>query len=282
MKKNFVTIGIVLAIVIGGFLIFANRGNGVFSGPHATLKIEIPVNGVDVIVDNAVVGKSRPAGEAFSTNVSLGNHTVIVTKNTFWPWSKKIIAEKGQIISFKPFLITQNVSGSVITASDPEYNGLFQRVSNSALPRLKPDAPAKKTNESLKDWLDKNVLNKKVSNDGTIALWVNNNSVFAAWIGPDDKIDNPIFCTPECNPVTEVLPSQAVIRNVEFYKDRNDLMVISTGNSIFIVELDRRDTQNFQPLYTGTLPTFYKPENPNTIIVKDAVQGGTVLMEIAL
>ena len=69
---------------------------------------------------------------------------------------------------------------------------------------------------------------------------------------------------------------ESEIRASDFYKDRQDVIIIAVENGIYALETNSSTTPNFQPIYKGIEPTFIKKDN-NSIYVKD----GDMLMEVA-
>ena len=65
------------------------------------------------------------------------------------------------------------------------------------------------------------------------------------------------------------------IRASDFYKNRNDVIIVAVQNGIYALEINSDSIPNFQPIYKGTKPTFVKKDN-NTLYIKD----GDVLMEV--
>ncbi len=65
------------------------------------------------------------------------------------------------------------------------------------------------------------------------------------------------------------------IRASDFYKDRNDVIIVAVQNGIYALEINSSSTPNFQPIYKGNEPTFVKKDD-NTLYVKD----GNNLMEV--
>lgn len=48
---------------------------------------------------------------------------------------------------------------------------------------------------------------------------------------------------------------------LDFYKDRQDVVVIASGDGIYALEIDSQNIQNFQPIYKGVHPLFVKKDN---------------------
>ncbi|MBU4480214.1 hypothetical protein KKG48_02110, partial [Patescibacteria group bacterium] len=65
------------------------------------------------------------------------------------------------------------------------------------------------------------------------------------------------------------------IRTSDFYKDREDVIIIAVQNGVYALEINSDTTPNFQPIYKGGEPVFVKKDN-NSIYIKD----GELLMEV--
>jgi len=48
---------------------------------------------------------------------------------------------------------------------------------------------------------------------------------------------------------------------LDFYKDRQDVVIIASGDGIYALEIDSKNIQNFQPIYKGAHPLFVKKDN---------------------
>lgn len=73
-----------------------------------------------------------------------------------------------------------------------------------------------------------------------------------------------------------ILDFEEEIKASDFYKDREDIIIIAIQNGIYALEINSESTPNFQPIYKGNSPIFIKKDN-NSIYVKD----GEMLMEVA-
>ncbi len=68
---------------------------------------------------------------------------------------------------------------------------------------------------------------------------------------------------------------ESEIRASDFYKDRQDVVIVAVENGVYALEINSSSTPNFQPIFTGVEPTFVKKDS-NSIYVKD----GKMLMEV--
>jgi len=73
--------------------------------------------------------------------------------------------------------------------------------------------------------------------------------------------------------VKTVFVSQNPIRNVFWYGDRNDILIITTLNNVFALDIRKNKIQNFQPIYTGISPeAVANPKKIDKIFVRDGNQ----------
>jgi hypothetical protein len=65
-----------------------------------------------------------------------------------------------------------------------------------------------------------------------------------------------------------ILDGETPIKNIAFWKNRNDVVVMSAGTGIYVFEIDGRGIRNFAPIYEGTDPTFHTASD-GTIYIYD-------------
>ena len=188
-----------------------------------------------------------------------GAHTILISKEGYWPWKKDITILSGAKLKLNPFLVSKTVTGSAITGADPEYDSITEMI---------------RKNTFSKD-------SKLVSSDNLISISFEEGAIWAEWLGSKESIPY-YFCSDttvkNCDDKLKVLSSKDKIKNIDFYKDRSDLLLITIGESISVLEIDPKGTQNFQPIYKGKEPSFVKNPSSDSILVSDGVS----LMEINL
>ena len=57
------------------------------------------------------------------------------------------------------------------------------------------------------------------------------------------------------------------ITALDFYKERQDIVIIASGDGIYGLEIDSKNIQNFQPIYKGIHPLFVKKDNSSLYIL---------------
>ena len=150
--------------------------------------------------------------------IKKGSHSIILSKEGYWPWVTITDISKKQTLNLYPFFVRQNSSGFMITKEDPEYYDILNRF-----------------------WTKTHIDWEK--DEYTPAI---------------------------------IAELESEIRASDFYKNRQDVILIAVENGIYALEINSSSTPNFQPIYKGTEPTFVKKDN-NSIYVKD----GEILMEVA-
>jgi hypothetical protein len=180
--------------------------------------------------------------ESITLPLSVGEHRVIIARSGYFPWSQKITIKPETRTAIEPFFVTENATGEIITAKDPQYWELRSKVKNSPLPTK--DNP--RTQNNIQIWAEQNTLMMKTA-DG---------------------------------PVQTIHIFKTHILSLDFYKDRDDVAMVATENGIFDLELIE-DAQykgaNIFPVYKGNEPVFLKTD-PHFIYVLD----GENLMQVVI
>ncbi len=224
---------ILLAVVALSLYSYGYRfKNNLTLGKVGTLSITIPMPLTSIFIDESRKITTSKDNEVVNLTFSPTKHSVIVSRDGYFPWKKDFVIESGKTTTIYPILVSQNATGEIITKNDKDYWTIRNKVVTDVLP--------------TKD-------NPGLSADGSVSIWVEDNAIMA-------KVGNEI---------KKVIQPDTIIRNVYFYKDRSDAVMFSTLGSIFIIEIDDEGEQNFLPVYRGQKPIFIKTD-PNFIYVLDA------------
>lgn len=168
-----------------------------------------------------------------TTSLKKGDYEIIVAKEGYFPWTKNIEIQDTDII-LEPFMVSQYPSGQIITENDPEYLDIRNKILSKKIPT------------------ENNPISSK---DETTKVWVSDNK--------------EIFFNKN-NKTGLIIKSETPIKNVEFYKDRNDVVLFSTEKGVYAMDIyESYGVRNFMPVYTGTDPNFIEGNDPNFIYVKD-------------
>ena len=233
-------------IVIATFLIiilvwlFASTLHG---GKTGTLSITLPIIQTEVDIDGKQKITTSSDNQKVEVTLPPGNHSVTLSHIGYVDWKKDFSILSSGNLTLSPIFITQNASGLIITKSDPDYLKIRNQITSDTLPTK--DSP-------------------RVSEDKTATAWVEGETIFA-------KVGEKIYT---------VTQSATEIKNLYFYEDRTDNLIFSTGNAIYLIEVDKTGGQNFIPIYKGTNPYFIKGDLPNSNYIY--VLEGENLMQVII
>ena len=259
--KNSKTISVILLAFIvlfaGGFYIAGFRLTGDMKVVRAgSIEVVCLSSGAEIFIDNAKKKRIAPNEDgAVFLNISPGPHSILVAMPKFWPWSKEFEISPSEREVFIPFFAPEEPSGFIIKENDPEYASLRLALSSLGSP---------------------SVFNKRISKSGRVAVWNEGSVVYAEWLGVLSNAPSP-FCPPaspsggsvqedlpaggNCGKIRPVFESAQTIKNLDFFRDRDDVLVLGTETGIFALELDGAGTRNFQPIYRGANLNFLARES---------------------
>jgi hypothetical protein len=237
-----------LAIAAIAYLLYASDWRlGENWLPTRTGSISVVASaGSSVFIDNRKMDISGDGSEAAVAKVIPGVRTVLVSKEGHWPWTKKVILESRGAVELHSFTVPSSPNARVIDKSEAEYKSAVTAVASHPLPTS--DKPL-------------------ISEDKTIEVYIEDNNVRARWIGNEE--DRPsLFCEGPCGPIDVLRPEKSDVRDIAFFGSRSDVIIVAVTNGVFAIDLNPIGTQNFQPMYLGTEPTF-APVDTKTLYIKD-------------
>jgi hypothetical protein len=119
----------------------------------------------------------------------------------------------------------------------------------------------------------------RLNSGETAELYVDGNTVFVNWVGEIEGM--PEFICPgenveDCQ-LQPFFTFSVPVENVEFFGEFGELIMADLGETVVIVELDRRGTQNFRPLYVGANPVAFRIVEGEVYITESGVVSKVVL-----
>lgn len=238
-RKYILGATVALVVVILGIGVVHQVGY-VFSGPYlvkgGTLTITDARPQSDVFIDNHRIGSVNGNGTATFSGISLGERNVIVASENTWPWIFDFVSSSGEEVVLAPLQVFEDAQGEPIAADD---SATIQRITSLFNDYREP--------------IQANPLKRDAN-----AVWVEGTQVFVR-MGNDD--------------VHSVYSSQQPIRNISWFKNRDDVIVIASQHTVFALDLRESSVQNFQPIYTGSEPyALVDPEETGSVIVREGEQ----------
>lgn len=242
-QKNQLIKPVLLILFTIGFVFYlmGYRITSEFSfGKVGTITLNTPYKETTIYVNSNEKIVTDADTKVVEITLTPKTHKIIVSLKDFYPWTKDVKVPSGGKLELNPLYVPQNPSGFLIGQLDPEYYQIKQSIAkNKVLPESTP------------------IMHK----DGVTKIFVDKNTIY---VTKNEKTE-------------EVLKSEVKIKSIDFYKNRNDVVIFSAGNSIYAIEIDKAGTQNFMPIYKGQDPYFVN-ETDNTIFVEDNM----VLMQVVI
>ena len=214
--------------------------NNFMIGKVGTVSMEIPFPQTNIFIDESEKIITSKENQTVIFSLSPRDHSVIVSRDGYFPWKKDFSMPSAGSITLSPIFISQNTSGVIITKIDPEYWKIRNQITSDKLPTKS------KT---------------RLGSDNLTEIWIDNNAIIA-------KVREKIYT---------VIQPETAVKNLDFFKDRTDSVVFSTGTGIYMIEISKLGTQNFIPIYKGQNPYFIRGES-NYIYVLD----GETLMQVVI
>jgi hypothetical protein len=101
-------------------------------------------------------------------------------------------------------------------------------------------------------------------------IWWNpkTNEIFVDWL-KKDSLPPYYICEEICELPLLVFKGGSVIKNVDFFPKRKDVIIVAIGNGIYALEIDGRGGRLIYPIYKGKDPTFAQPRNGDSVYIMD-------------
>ena len=240
--------GALLLVLIGGSLFYASDwrlGENWLPTQTGSIRLKVDPDST-VFLDNRKSDEPDDAGFVTLTKVIPGLRSILVARQGYWPWTKKVYVGGGSTVEVRPFSVPSNPQARVLDKKEKEYQDASRKITSYGLPtNAKP----------------------LLSADKTIELFIENENLRARWAGPENETPE-LFCEGPCGAIDVFRPEKSTIRDVSFFGDRNDVIIIAVTNGVYAVDVNSSGTQNFQPLYLGSEPIFAPLDN-HTLYIKD-------------
>ncbi|MDZ7726135.1 MAG: hypothetical protein U5L75_00965 [Candidatus Campbellbacteria bacterium] len=250
MKKQIIPVAVVIVILLSGLALwFGLRGNEGLGGndganitvfaPAGTEIIAVNTDGVDD--EDSSEGSSDSDPRSFSVpdsgelgiELEPGSYQLLANRGEeYYPWKKELEVSEDTNTEFYPILFPTEAELEEVDSAEVEE--AFS--TPASLPR--EQSPLANNSESIN-------------------LYVDADTIFAAW---DGEVDNlPEFLCPgenveECR-VQPVFSFQSgSVENLDFFGEYDQMLILDRGSVIAALEIDRRGTQNYQPVYVDPTP----------------------------
>lgn len=211
--------------------------------------------------------------------LSPDQYNIKVSKEGYLDWKKNISVEGEKVAEAYPILIPNS----------PKLINIPKQI-NKTSATTSPLITNPVYTEKLSLFVTKPVIESVTSTSAT-STFVESSKVSAekegnilkiSWKGMIDRLpfyfclDKNVSCKSDFIAYTTKSP----IGHLEFYPERNDIILLVSGDTLFVVELDRRAPQNIIPLYKSKEKSGldFRIIDNETLVIKE----GIVLTELKL
>lgn len=271
----FVTIPLLILYATGYRL--SNALNLVRTGG---LYISTPYSGVTVSIGNSIVKETS----VFQKNIFVQNlrprtYDILVTKNGYQTWKKRLMVSpqtvteghtfllpQKPILEEVPAFLTDNSSSGTTTSKVAQGKLTSNPVYSEALALFVGTS----TTKSVATTSDYIKTKRKLTVTNTSGV------LHAVWGGSGDSTPY-YFCSDQTCKNEVVVEAQSKVRSFDFFPGRDDLLVIALSNGVYVIDIDDRSEHNTQYLEVGSGLDF-RVQNDETIFIKD----GKTIRKVAL
>ena len=210
----------------------------VFSGPYivkgGVLVIEQARPNSTVFIDNKNLTTTDQDGVAIIKGIAIGSHDVLVSHEDAWPWTLPFTSYRDTTTTLIPIQVARESQGTTLSAENTPEELQYAQSSFTAYTEPSSSNPMERDNTSV---------------------WVEGTDVYVRTIDEKTRV---------------VLASLHPIRNIFWYPERTDAIVIASNNNVFALDIRQGDIQNFHPIYYGHSPEAVQNEqDTKSIFVGD-------------
>lgn len=233
-------------VILAGVTLWLGLGGRFMPGQVASVTVYAP-DGVQIIVADVVPNTDeiknprefRVSEGKLALNLRAGEYQIIANKGEgFFPWMKRIAVFDDYPTELRPFFFRE--TAKLETVTDAEIVNAFAAL-----------VPFPTLDEPLENAA------------GTMRIYMLDGVLYAEWVG--DIANAPEFFCPGPNvedcrlqPIYGAAFEASPLEKVVFFGAHDELVLLDIGPTIVALELDRRGTQNAQPVYTGAEPAAFR------------------------
>ncbi len=229
------SIAIAAAVLVLGTGVLHQAGfvrSGAYLVRGGTLVIEGARANSTVFIDNKRIGTIDEDGSRSFGAIKPGERTVIVAHPLAWPWIFDFEVGSSETRTLYPLQVTQEPQRVALTEQSDMYRHAAAQLDGYREPVR--NQPLERGDHRI--WIE-----------GTVVFVQKNQDVYSVF--------------------SSIYP----IRNVSWYAERADTLILAVHNDVFALDIRKSDVQNFQPIYSGTTPEAVSdPTDSSRVLLRDA------------
>lgn len=219
---------LLIAVITSGYVAGYRLDQGGITRVGTLILTDLPAQ-TAVYIDQARLVKI--AGERAAITLTPGTHSIIIDTQEYLPWNEIVTIEQGKDTTKKPILIPAKPKGVALTGENAQK--ALAQIQAGIVPTA--SAPL-------------------VLSEGCANVYLSGTHILAerATTTPC-ATPPPYLCTADtdvCAPLIVYSPN-GVVHSIVPFPSRDDAVIVSAGNLVYVVELDPREPQFFAPLFKG-------------------------------
>lgn len=220
------------------------------------LYVASPISGAQIFVNDKLEKETNIIQSGlFLSGLRPGVYSVLIAKEDYWPWSKKMEVKNQMVAEARALLLPKEPEGEIIKQENStplqktEYDDIYDLLKET-----------RKLNSAATTTIE------RFGNQERQKLWWSpeRNEILVNWLGDDSA--RPYYLQENEN---LVFKSPTRIKNADFYPSRKDVVIAAYQNGVYAVEIDKNGGQAKQPIYKGKDPVFITYKNSSSIYILD-------------
>lgn len=242
------------------------------------LYISTTHSGAEIYLESDLVKRTSIFQKnAFIQNLKPSSYSILVKKEGYQEWRKTLAVFAETVTEAYPFMfpttiltteipqkisprITGNATTSVASGTytdNPDYTVVVKLFSDSKISSATPSLKVSTSTEAVKEFRKLSVENTQ----GTLRI---------RWKGePDNK--PAYFCQNEICKKEIFIKPKSKLKSFDFFPGRDDLIIMSLEDGIYVSEIDDRSEQNVQKLFDGRNTDFRIKDGDKIFFKKDKI-----------
>ena len=243
-----ITIMLILAGTFGGYIAGYRLDQGGITRAGTLVLIGLPPH-TNVYIDQ--VRLIKVTDERTIITLTPGTHSVIIETHNYQPWNEIFTITQGAETNLKPILVTEKPKGKVLEGADAAHG--LALIEAGVIPTQ--SAPLSLSNGCAQAYLLGTHIVAELATTTPCAT------------------PPPYLCssgTDLCAPAIVYSPN-GTVRSIISFPGRDDALIVSAGNLVYVVELDPREPQFFATLFKGpTIGT--SPYSEHSIVISNSTE----------
>lgn len=230
------------------------------------LYISVPYSGANVFISPAT---SKQTGlfqkNVFVQNLRQGTYEVRVEKEGYQSWKKQLRVFPQTVTEAYSFLLPLEVE----TKEIPRFPSSLSTSTKIVQSKLKEN----KEYQDIKTLFSATSTSRIATSSDVLKVKrklsiKNNNGVLAvSWLG--DRESTPhYFCVNDQCKSEIIIREESRIRSFDFFPGRDDLIIITRSDGVFVTEIDDRSERNIQVLFKKVGADF-RVKDGDSVYIKD-------------